>query len=139
MTQTRNFSWLQPTLVVFLLGTNAVKAGDWDITPRLTVGGGYSDNIFLEPKGTGDWIGEVTPGISLRGESARMSAFLDYQLQNVFFLDNSDGNSSYNQLNSGATAELSKDLFFVDASAAAGQAAISATATYLCRQPQYQF
>ncbi len=109
------------------MGANAVKAGDWDITPRLTVGGGYSDNIFLEPKGTGDWIGEVTPGISLRGESARTSAFLDYQLQNVFFQDNSDGNSSYNQLNSGATVELSKDLFFVDATARAGQAAISAT------------
>ena len=110
----------------FLSGAAAIEAGEWDITPRLTLGAGYSDNIELKKNGDGDMVGEVTPGISLRGKSARLKANLDYQMQNVVFLDHSEDDSTYNQLNSSATAELSKDLLFVDASANAGQAVINA-------------
>ena len=72
-------------------------------------------------------VGEVTPGISLHGEGGRVKANLDYQMQNVMIQDKNDTSySTYNQLNSSATAELSKDLLFVDASANAGQAVIDA-------------
>jgi uncharacterized protein (PEP-CTERM system associated) len=123
---TRRFCGKGIILGFFLSGAAAVEAGEWDITPRLTLGAGYSDNIDLTKNGDGDVAGEVTPGISVRGESARLKAQLDYQMQNVFFLDHSDDSSTYNQLNSSASAELSKDLLFLDASANAGQTVIDA-------------
>ena len=129
MTQGRKFTRLQLTVALFMLCASPVRAGDWDITPRLLVGAGYSDNIDLVTDGEGDWAAEVTPGISLRGDGARVSAILDYQLQNVFFLENSDANGSYHQLNTAGTVEVSEGLFFVDASARAGQAVIDANSS----------
>ncbi len=115
------------TLCFFLSGAAAVEAGEWDITPRLTLGAGYSDNVELKSNGNGGAVGEVTPGISIHGTGGRVKANLDYQMQNVMISEKNDNSYSvYNQLNSNATAELSKNLLFVDASANAGQAVINA-------------
>jgi uncharacterized protein (PEP-CTERM system associated) len=122
---TRRFFGLGVFLGFFLSGVAVVEAGEWDLTPRITLGAGYSDNIDLTPHGDSDMLGEATPGFSLHGKSARLNADIDYQMQNVFFVNHSQDSSSYNQLNSRATAELAKDLFFVDGSANAGQAVVN--------------
>jgi len=126
MCMIRRFCGKGIILCFFLSAATAIEAGEWDITPRLTLGAGYSDNIELKSNGDGGVVGEITPGISVHGKSARLKANIDYQMQNVFFLGHSGDDSTYNQLNSSATAELSKNLLFVDASANAGQAIINA-------------
>ena len=101
----RFFCGLWITLLLVLLYTTTVLAGDWDITPRISVAEIYSDNINLDDNDKEyDLVTEITPGISLRGEGARLRADLDYQMQNTIFLKNSDGNGTFHQLNANGTA-----------------------------------
>jgi uncharacterized protein (PEP-CTERM system associated) len=108
----------------------SVYAGDWTITPRVTVGEIYSDNINLDDDDKeGDLITEFTPGVSISGRSARLEAELDYQIQNTFFLSNSDANGTFQQLTADATAEVTRNFFWVDARSRMGQAIVSANRT----------
>lgn len=125
MTRPRHFRRIRTSLIVFLLATRTVNAGDWEIEPRLTVAESFSDNVNLdESNEDSDFITEVIPGISVHGRGGRVVADLDYEMQNVFFLDNSDENTIFHQLEADATAEMSKNFFFVDAASALGQATI---------------
>jgi len=82
-----------------------VHAGQWTITPRISVAEVYSDNINLDDSDKEyDLVTEITPGISVHGESARLRADLDYQLQNTIFLRNSDANGTSHRLNANGTA-----------------------------------
>ena len=118
------------TLFTLLLCAMRVEAGDWDITPRITVSALYSDNINLDDSDKEyDMVTEVAPGVSIRGEGARLSAVLDYQMQNTFFLRESDGNGTFHQLNANGTAELTRNFFFVDGTSTMGQAVIDANDT----------
>jgi uncharacterized protein (PEP-CTERM system associated) len=117
-------------LALVLLCTTAVHAGQWDITPRLTLAEVYSDNINLDDSDKEyDLVTEISPGISVHGESARLRADLDYQLQNTFFLKNSDANGTSHQLSADGTAEVTKNFFFVDASSSIGQSIVDADST----------
>ena len=117
-------------LILVLLCPAAVHAGQWIITPRLTLGETYSDNINLsDDDKEGDLITEITPGISISGSSARLEAQLDYQMQNLIFLSNSDASSIYQQLDANATAEITDNFFFFDASSKMGQSVVDADGT----------
>jgi uncharacterized protein (PEP-CTERM system associated) len=127
MTQTRNFTRLQLILALFLLGANSVNAGEWDITPSITVGATFSDNINRDDDDKeSDLVIETTPAISVHGEGGRLKADIDYSMQNAVFINNSDANGVFHQLNANASAELAKNLFFVDASSGMGQSIIDA-------------
>jgi len=127
MTQPPNVTRLQLALALSLLCANSVNAGDWSITPRISVAEVFSDNINLDDDNKeSDLVTEISPGISVHGEGGRLKADIDYEMQNAIFLSNSDANGTFHQLDAGATAELAKNLFFVDASSTMGQALISA-------------
>ena len=127
MNCTRHLCKFETALVSLLLCTTQIHAGDWDITPRLCVAEVYSDNINLDDNNKeSELVTEITPGISVHGQGGRLEADIDYQLQNTIFLDNSDANNSFHQLNANTTAELAKDLFFLNARSTAGQAIIDA-------------
>jgi len=120
--------WL--TLVLLLFYASSVDAGAWVIVPRLTVGEIYSDNINLDDNDKqGDLVTEVNPGINISGRSARLEAEFDYQLQNTFFLSNTDASGTSQQLTADATAEVTKNFFWVDARSRMGQALVSANRT----------
>jgi uncharacterized protein (PEP-CTERM system associated) len=117
-------------LALVLLCTTAVHAGQWTITPRLTLAEVYSDNINLDDSDKEyDLVTEISPGISVHGESARLRADLDYQLQNTIFLRNSDANGTSHQLTADGTAEVTKNFFFVDAASSIGQSIVDADRT----------
>jgi hypothetical protein len=130
MTCFRGFCILWIALCGLLLCATIVEAGDWDITPRISVAEVYSDNINLDDNDKEyDLVTEITPGLSVHGEGARLRVDLDYQMQNTFFLRESDGDGTFHQLNADGTAELARNFFFVDASSAMGQAVINADDT----------
>jgi uncharacterized protein (PEP-CTERM system associated) len=107
-----------------------VFAGTVDITPRIRLGAIYTDNVFLEPSDEeADVAAEITPGISIRADGNRLNGSLDYRMENYVFYENSDANNTAHQLLANGTAELSKDLLFLDASSQAGQAVIDAERT----------
>ena len=77
---------LSGSLMLAILCAVPAHAGQWTITPRLSVGEIYSDNINLDDDDKeGDLITEVTPGINIVGEGGRISGELDYQVQNTLF------------------------------------------------------
>lgn len=118
------------TLILVFLCATGVHAGDWTITPRLTLGEIYSDNIYLDNDDKEwDLITEISPGISISGRSARLEATLDYQMQNLLFLSNSDQSTINQQLDARATAEITDNFFFVDATSRMGQTIVDASRT----------
>ena len=130
MTFLRYPGFLRIIPIALLLPVMHAEAGDWDITPRISVAEIYSDNINLDDKDKEyDLVTEISPGVSIHGEGARVRADLDYQMQNTFFLRNSDGDGTFHQLNANGTVEVTRDFFFVDGSSTVGQAVINADDT----------
>ncbi len=104
------------------------KAESWTFTPNLQVRGTYSDNVALAPAGQehGDTILEVSPGIQIHGESARVKLNLDYTWQTLTYLEDSRLNAKNNMLNASANLEAIEKWFYVDATALVSQQNISA-------------
>ncbi|MDT8363561.1 MAG: TIGR03016 family PEP-CTERM system-associated outer membrane protein [Nitrosomonas sp.] len=119
---------------VFLAGTSGwfitAQAAQWDIRPRLSVSETYTDNVRLGGiggfggvgggGGGGDFITQINPGVSLTGDGRRFSVNANYTLNNLFFA-NRGRTLVRQQLNSNGTAEILRDLFFVDGRAAISQ------------------
>jgi len=93
----------------------AVPAGEWDFTPRLSIGETYTDNVRLAEDGErGDFITTITPGISVRGESPRLSTSIDYNLQQLLYAHETRFDSTNHQLQGLASATLVEDWLYFD-------------------------
>ena len=108
--------------------TNEMLEG-WRITPRLSVGATYSDNIRLAPadEAEGDWVWQVDPGISVRKEGGRLSLRLDYTAQGLMYAQNGDANTINNNLQAFGTAELYQGHLFLDASGLISQVPVTSS------------
>ena len=101
-------------------------AGDWAITPRLSVSELYSDNILLSPTTQDDdFVTNVTPGLSVRGAGARVDLNADYNLQSLFYLNDDSRDQTLHQLQSNLRVEAVRNRFFVNAFANVFQALVS--------------
>lgn len=91
--------------------------GEWRITPRISVGATYSDNIGLAPANEAqeDFVLQVDPGISVRKRGGRVDFRLDYTAQGLLYTNNGDANKINNQLQAFGAAELFKGNLFLDA------------------------
>ena len=116
-------------LVFYFLAPS--QAAEWRIVPSLTVVETYNDNIEQAPPGDedSDFVTEVNPGISLRAEGSRLRLDLNYTMQNLFYAENSDENSTNHELSADANAELLRELLFLDAFASYQQVLISPEGT----------
>ena len=100
-------------VLVFCDGANAAN---WNITPRLRLGGSYSDNILLrENNKEGDFVARIVPGLSVRGRGGRLQMNLDYNLENLFYEADSSRDQTNHQFQGNATAELWRNRLFLDA------------------------
>lgn len=103
----------------------AVWAGDWTVTPRLSLLETYTDNVRLVEDGKrGDFITTITPGLSVRGNGARLQTNVDYNLQRLEYGHESDFNATNHQLQSNASAIVVKDWLFFDTRAQMSQQTI---------------
>jgi uncharacterized protein (PEP-CTERM system associated) len=102
-------------------------AADWKIAPRLNLLETYTDNVTLAARGNeiSDFITQINPGISLTGTGARLKVNANYTMQNLFYANQSNQNTTMHQLSSGASAILIKNLFFLDSTANISQQNIS--------------
>lgn len=105
-------------------GSNA-----WRITPRISVGAIYSDNIKLAPANAAedDLVLDVEPGISIRKRGGRLDLRLDYTAQGLLYANHSDANTVNHQLQGFGSAEIFQKYFFLDAYSAISQ--VSATSS----------
>ncbi len=93
--------------------------GEIRFTPYVALKESYSDNILLAPKGQeqSEFVTEISPGFNLQTTGSRFRSTVNYTLQNLYYLKESNRNQVYNQLAASSNAELVDDYFFFDANA----------------------
>jgi hypothetical protein len=93
-------------LAVLLLGSSAATA--LEIEPRVSVGQIYTSNVNLAPDGEeeSDWVTRLAPGVNVLLEGTRVRAEVDYELESLFYADESDRNEVYHQLDGDLLADL---------------------------------
>lgn len=112
--------------LVLAVAFDYAYAAQWTITPRLYTSESYIDNVTLASiSPLDDFITEITPGVSMRADGARLKLNLDYNYQILRYAYNSNFNMENSQLQGGSTATIVKDLFFVDARGNIGQQQIN--------------
>ena len=100
----------------------------WSIVPGLTIRETFTDNVFLTPsREKADLVTEISPRIRIYANQRRLSFLLDYTLQNLIYAGNNDQTTYFHQLFSAGSAELSKQLLFLDASASITQQNLTTT------------
>ena len=128
-------SWT-PLAVVMGCAAIPAFAGDWKITPSITVQETMTDNVSLSSRNEhSDLITDVSPGIRIDGSGGRAKLNLDYRLHKLYYLHDAssgDGQSSsrngydtQHSLNAFGTVEALENWFFIDASGRISQQSIS--------------
>lgn len=94
----------------------SVDAADWTFTPRVALTGIWTDNIALAERSLeeSDWITELKPGFLLAVDGRRVQAQLDYDLQALWYADNSELDDVYHQLNGTADLVILPETLFLD-------------------------
>lgn len=105
--------------MVLVAVTGAARAETWRITPSVALTETYSDNITLvaDDLRQRGWITDLSPGLRVDANGARVRGFLEYRLHEMRYTGASELDSSQNFLASRFTVEAFKDYLFVDARA----------------------
>lgn len=129
---------MQPgdTLVI----PEGVFSGQWSAGGSITSQTEYTDNADLDPDGEKRpaLIFSVTPGISIRGQSARVNGGLDASVSQQYQAISDTGPNTQVSVLGSSTAELSRDLLFVDASAVVSEQPLSTSANTSTSQENSQ-
>jgi len=125
MRRHREISWLY--LALLMLWQNPLFAAQWQLHPTLQLEEVYTDNLTLAPPGQADadFVTGINPGFGLTGEGGRIKVKVNYRLQNYLYANNDSYNGSHQQLAATGTAELTKNIFFVDARSSISQQIIN--------------
>ena len=118
---------LLPSAGLFTLLATPAWPARWDIVPSLSVGEIYTDNLSLAPDASKEksWVTQVIPGISIAAIGAQLRFRISYTPELISYSQEGADNKVYQQLNAVGTAELAKQLLFVDAGAMIGPENIS--------------
>ena len=82
----------------------------------------YTDNVSLSPAGSArtEWVTQVSPGVSVASNGARLKANLVYSAQ-LLYRVNSETHGTSHSLNANGKAELARQLLYVDAASTISQ------------------
>ena len=72
---------------VTLLNVSPAYSGPFSITPMLKLGEVYTDNVALAASSLEkeDYVTELTPGVTITANRARLNGVLDYRLQSLSY------------------------------------------------------
>ena len=101
-------------LLLPLAASGVAQAQTVRIQPTLDTRLTWTDNVDTEEDGQQDWIGEISPGVSISRESGRFSGGLNMSLRNTFHAEQTEDNATYLALQGRGTIEAIEDAFFVD-------------------------
>jgi len=96
------------------------EAAEWRLVPTLSLEQAFTDNARLSRPGTeeADALTTVTPSLRLTGESGRLNVNLNAALSVIRYWDNSELDNDQQNLSYSGSAEVVRDLFFIDTRAA---------------------
>jgi uncharacterized protein (PEP-CTERM system associated) len=91
----------------------------WDVVPTLSVAETYTDNVSLEQDELkrSDWVTQVIPGISIAATGAQLKFNLNYAPALIYHARGEVEDKVFQRLNATGTAELAKQLLYLDAGA----------------------
>lgn len=98
----------------------------WVLMPRLSISETLTDNVDLSPAKRSDLITEISPGIRLHLQGARVRADLDYTLTGLVYAQNSDSNEIQHALTAAGTLEAIDNWAFLDFGGSIDQQLLSA-------------
>ena len=111
-------------------GSDSIPKRALSIVPRFSITETLTDNVRLSNVDQqAELITEISPGIRINVEGARLKSYFDYSLSKVLYAQNSSPNRTQNSLNTFGTLEAVDNFAFVDFSGAISQQAISAFGT----------
>ncbi|MFP4494628.1 MAG: TIGR03016 family PEP-CTERM system-associated outer membrane protein [Halochromatium sp.] len=95
----------------------------WDFTPRLSLSQDYSDNIGLASPGEeeSEFITQLNTGFNLNRDGARARAQLGYNLQSLFYWQDSNDSALFHQFFGNGRVDLLPERFFIDSAASFSQ------------------
>jgi uncharacterized protein (PEP-CTERM system associated) len=101
----------------------------WLLTPAITLGETFTDNVNLAPAGSRIWdvITTVSPELDLAGQTARLNVGLTYDPQELLFARSSPTSVLQQRLLGTGTVTLWPEALFFDASASINQAFVRPT------------
>ncbi len=99
------------------------------IVPRVSVTETLTDNVRLSAVGQSEQITEISPGIRIVGEGARVKGYFDYAINGRMYAQNTSGANLQSALTTFGTVEAVSNWAFVDFSGSISQQAISALGT----------
>ena len=110
-----------------VLACPAGWAAKWDIVPTLSVAESYTDNIALSADALkeSDWITQATPGIRIDATGPRLRFNVNYAPEIVYYARSRDDIEVFNRGTAFGTAELARQLLFIDAGAVVNQYDVS--------------
>jgi uncharacterized protein (PEP-CTERM system associated) len=104
---------------VSLVGTRVEAAVEFH--PRTTASATWIDNLTLavdtDPAKKSGYVLQANPGFTWTQRGTRFNSSLDYTMQNVFFVDESDRNSTFHEGEALFDAAIIDDYFFLDGGA----------------------
>lgn len=119
---------LAPAAYVLAVCSGYAAAAEWSIAPRIGVRETYSSNIGLtsDEFARSDWVTEVAPGISLRGDGRRFKVNADYTFHYFEYHRDTHASQSQHEASASAWGEFIRNLLYVEALANVSQRNISA-------------
>lgn len=115
-------------LSVLLLCPQPSQAGQWRVTPGITVNEAFSDNATLANESqdrNADLVTVAAPNVSVRGSGGRINLNFDYSLQQRYSLKGQSEDSLRNALLGGGQVELWKDALFLNTQASISRQTIN--------------
>ena len=88
-----------------------------ELVPRLGLTATWMDNVELAQPPTPkqeEYVGQVTPGLRLEQTGQRITTFLDYEAQALFYEKDSGRNEVFHHGDLGLSVEAVQEWFFVD-------------------------
>lgn len=123
-------SQLPSALAGVLLMASAVASAQVTIEPRVSVSETITDNIDLSNANKrSEFTTEISPGLRINIEGARLKTYFDYALSQVVYGRNSAPNRTQNALNTFGTLEAVDDWAFLDFNGSISQQSVSAFGT----------
>ncbi|HWU84159.1 MAG TPA: TIGR03016 family PEP-CTERM system-associated outer membrane protein [Rhodocyclaceae bacterium] len=95
----------------------ALRQRGWDFKPSIGIDLTQTDNVFLQAKDpSSDLIVKTSPGLLLQGQSARASAYVDLQLQQINYMNNGDRDRLQHAFNGTGKIEVLENWLYLDLS-----------------------
>jgi len=102
-------------IAVQLASWGTAYAGPWQVVPRFSTEETYTDNVRqTQHDRDGDFITTVTPGISVRGKSARLETNIDYNWRQQLYVDETTLDRNNHQLQADLATTLVKNWLYFD-------------------------